>query len=116
MFFQEALSAPYLNLAPLVAFLPVLGLVLNLLVGKRVGERGISLIASLAVIGSFVVAVLLAFSLAGSPEPKTVPFLDWITIGAGGGTITAWTVQGPCNNNRPRSQKSGKTYVNQPPS
>ena len=75
------MSAPYLNLVPLVVLLPVLGLVINLLIGNRLGEKGISLIACLAVIGSFVIAVLLAFSLAASPEPKTVPFLDWITIG-----------------------------------
>ncbi len=81
MVFQQALSTPYLNLVPLVVFLPVLGLVLNLLIGKRLGEKGISFIASLAVIGAFVIAVLLAFSLAASPEPKTVPFLDWITVG-----------------------------------
>jgi NADH-quinone oxidoreductase subunit L len=81
---QEAISTPYLNLVPLVVLLPVIGLVINLLVGSRLGEKGISTIASLAVIGSFVIASLLAFSLAASPEPKTVPFLDWITIGAAG--------------------------------
>ncbi len=81
MVFQEALSAPYLNLVPLVVLLPVAGLLINLLIGSRLGEKGISAIASLSVVGSFVVAALLAVSLAGSPEPKTVPFLDWITIG-----------------------------------
>jgi NADH-quinone oxidoreductase subunit L len=83
MLFQEASqAAPYVNLVPWVVFLPVIGLVVNLLIGKRIGEKGAGLIASLAAGGAFVVSVLLALGLSGSPEPKTVPFLEWITIGA----------------------------------
>jgi NADH-quinone oxidoreductase subunit L len=70
-----------INLVPWVVFLPMIGLVANLLVGKRLGEKGIAIIASLAVVGSFIIAVLLGVSLAGHPEPSSVPFLDWITIG-----------------------------------
>src|SRR5512142_1448654 len=77
---QNAL--PYLNLVPWVVFLPVIGLVLNLLIGKRLGEKGVALIACLAVVASFAVSVLLALGLAADPQPKTVPFLDWITIGS----------------------------------
>ncbi len=44
-------------------------------------KRALGLVASLAAGGAFVVAVLLALGLSASPEAKTVPFLDWITIG-----------------------------------
>ncbi len=71
----------FLPLVPWVVFLPVTGLVINLLFGKRLGEIFIGLVASLAVVGSFIIAVLLALTLAGSPAPKSVPFLDWITVG-----------------------------------
>ncbi len=82
MLFSEAQSlTPVLSMVPLVVFLPVLGLIINLLVGRRLGEGFSGAIASLASGGSFVVALLLAFELARSPEPVTVPFLDWITIG-----------------------------------
>jgi NADH-quinone oxidoreductase subunit L len=65
---------------PLVVFLPVAGLVINLLIGKRLG-RGSGVIASLASGGAFVVAVWLAWGLRSHPEAVTLPFLDWITIG-----------------------------------
>jgi len=82
MLFQEvSQAAPYVSLVPWVVFLPVAGLLINLLIGKRLGEAGAGIIASLASGGAFVVAALLAVSLAGSPEPKSVPFLDWITVG-----------------------------------
>jgi len=82
MLFQEASQAvPYVQLAPWVVLIPVIGLVLNLLIGKRIGEVGVGLIASLAAGGSFVVAALLAVGLAGHPEAQRVLFLNWMTIG-----------------------------------
>ncbi|MEN6483157.1 MAG: NADH-quinone oxidoreductase subunit L [Anaerolineaceae bacterium] len=72
---------PNFNLVPWVVFLPVIGLVINLLVGKRLGEKGTGIVASLASGGSFVVAVLLALALTRHPEGATVPLLQWITIG-----------------------------------
>ncbi len=83
MLFQEASQAvPYINLVPWVVFLPVIGLVANLLFGKWLGEKGIGWVASLAVGSAFIVAVLLGLGLAGHPEPVNVPFLDWIAIGS----------------------------------
>jgi NADH-quinone oxidoreductase subunit L len=73
------------KLVPLVVFLPVIGLLLNLLVGKRLGEIGAGLIASLATGGAFVVAVLLALALSGHPEAVTVPLANWITIASAPG-------------------------------
>lgn len=82
MLFSEATTiSPVLSAIPLVVFLPVIGLVLNLLFGKRAGEGFSGTVASLAVGGSFVVALLAALELAGHPEGVTVPFLNWITIG-----------------------------------
>jgi NADH-quinone oxidoreductase subunit L len=82
MLFQEASAAVgAAALVPWVVFLPVIGIFINLLVGKWLGEKGVGLVASLATAGSFAVAVALALHLAGAPEAVNVPFLDWITIG-----------------------------------
>lgn len=82
MMFQEVSQAvPYVNLVPWVVFLPVIGLILNLLIGRRIGEIGVGLIASLAAGGAFLISALLAVALSGHPEPVNVPFLDWIVIG-----------------------------------
>jgi NADH-quinone oxidoreductase subunit L len=69
------------NLVPLVVFFPLIGLVLNLLLGKRLGEVFSGLVAVLASSAAFLVAVMLALALASSPEARVVPFLDWINIG-----------------------------------
>ncbi len=69
------------GLVPLVVFLPVIGLLMNILIGERLGERGVGIVASTAAGLSFLVAVLLAISLASHPESRTVPFLEWIRIG-----------------------------------
>ncbi len=83
MLFQEASQAvPYLHLVPWVVFLPVIGLVINLLIGKRIGETGVGLVASLAAGGAFVVSALLAVALVGNPEAHIEPFLNWITVGS----------------------------------
>lgn len=82
MFLQEVTQGgSYLGLVPLVVFLPVIGLLINLLVGKWLGETGVGLVASLASGGAFVVAALLALGLTGNPEGASVPFLEWINIG-----------------------------------
>lgn len=82
MIFQEVNQAVGgLSLVPWVVFLPVIGIVINLLVGRWLGEKGIGLVASLATTGSLIVAVLLAMQLSGHPEAASVPFVDWITIG-----------------------------------
>ena len=72
---------PLFNLVPLVVFLPLLGLTINLLLGRKLGEVFAGTVASLATGLSFIVAVLLAIALAGAPQAVTVPLADWITIG-----------------------------------
>ncbi len=82
MMFQEVNQvAPFVGLVPWVVFLPVIGLLVNLLIGKRIGEIGVGLVASLAAGGAFVVSALMAFGLSSNPEPVNVPFLEWINIG-----------------------------------
>jgi len=83
MFLQEAAgSGPqFFNLVPLIVFIPVIGLLINIIFGGRLSERVVGTIASLASGLSFVVAVLLAISLIGHPEGQLVPFAEWITSG-----------------------------------
>jgi NADH-quinone oxidoreductase subunit L len=69
------------NLVPLVVFLPVVGLLVNLLLGRKLGETFSGLVGSLATGLAFVVSLLLAVALAGSPEAVVVPFAEWIKIG-----------------------------------
>ncbi|MBE0699847.1 MAG: NADH-quinone oxidoreductase subunit L, partial [Anaerolineaceae bacterium] len=82
MLFQEISQAgAAVSLVPWVVFLPVLGILINLLVGRYLGEKGIGFVASLATAGAFGVAVALAVHLSGAPEAVSVPFLTWITMG-----------------------------------
>jgi len=78
---ETAVMDPIFALAPWVVFLPVIGILLNLLVGKRLGEKGIGAIASLASGGAFAVAVALALALGRQPEGATVLLVNWFTVG-----------------------------------
>jgi len=83
MFLSEAVSSgpEFFYLVPLVVFIPIIGLLVNIVIGGRIGERTIGIIASLASGLAFVVAVLLAYSLVGHPEGATIPLVEWISIG-----------------------------------
>jgi NADH-quinone oxidoreductase subunit L len=70
------------GLVPWVVFLPLIGMTINLAVGKRLGEIGAGVVASLAAGATFVIAVLLGLALAANPQAVSVPFLDWISIGS----------------------------------
>ncbi len=69
------------NLVPWVVFLPLIGLVLNLLLGRKLGEIFSGTLASLATGLAFVVSLLLAITLAKHPEGVTVTLGDWISVG-----------------------------------
>ncbi len=79
---ETAVIDPLFALAPWVVFLPVIGIVLNLLIGRRLGEKGIGAIASLAAGGSFIVSALLAYGLWRSPEGGTLLLVRWMQIGS----------------------------------
>ncbi|WP_322508061.1 NADH-quinone oxidoreductase subunit L [Anaerolinea sp.] len=72
---------PAFQAVPWVVFFPLLGLILNLLFGKRFGEKFAGAVASLATLASFGVALTLFFALQSHPEGASVPFLTWIQVG-----------------------------------
>ncbi len=74
-----------LEIAWLIFVFPSLGALVNLFVGDRLGERGIHIVASGAVVLSFFVSIGLFFGLSGlDPHHRaaTVHLWDWITIGS----------------------------------
>lgn len=83
MFLSEAAASgpTYFNLVPLVVFIPLAGLLINILFGKWMGEKAIGWIASIASGLAFVVAVLLGISLLNHHEAVVVPLVEWISIG-----------------------------------
>ncbi|UYN88885.1 MAG: NADH-quinone oxidoreductase subunit L [Anaerolineales bacterium] len=68
-------------LVPWIVFFPLIGLVINLAVGRRLGERFSAIIGTLAVFSAFVVAVLQFLSLQAHPHGQIVHLADWINIG-----------------------------------
>ncbi len=70
------------KLVPLVVFLPVIGLLVNIIFGGRMGEKAIGAVASAASGLAFVVSILLGIALwSGHGEAHVVPFAEWIKIG-----------------------------------
>jgi NADH-quinone oxidoreductase subunit L len=74
-------SNGFFGLVPWIVFAPIVGMVINMLFGKRLGEKGVGTVASLAVGTAFLVSVLQAVSLAGHSEGAIVKFAEWIHIG-----------------------------------
>jgi NADH-quinone oxidoreductase subunit L len=81
MLLSEATTTGFFYLAPWLVFAPVIGLLINTFFTGRMNENFIGWLASLASFASFVVAVLLAYSLSVHPEAVTVPVAEWIHIG-----------------------------------
>jgi NADH-quinone oxidoreductase subunit L len=73
-------ASGYFFLAPWVVFLPLIGLLINLIFGRRLGETAVGVIASLATGLAFIVAVLLALALTGHTAPVTYHLADWINV------------------------------------
>jgi NADH-quinone oxidoreductase subunit L len=75
-------SSGLFSLVPLIVFLPLAGLLINITFGGRMNEKAIGIVASAASGLAFGVAVLLGVALwTGSGEAVVVPFADWIHIG-----------------------------------
>jgi NADH-quinone oxidoreductase subunit L len=68
--------------APLIIAFPILGLLINMIFGRRLGERFVGSVASSAVGFSFVIAIMQFVALQGEPEGAQVMIADWITIGS----------------------------------
>src|SRR5262245_26373443 len=64
MHLSEATTTGFFFLAPWLVFLPLIGLLINLIFGRRFGEGMIGAVASLASGLAFVVSLLLAYSLS----------------------------------------------------
>jgi NADH-quinone oxidoreductase subunit L len=82
MLLSEVNSANgFFALVPWIVFAPVLGMIVNMLFCKRLGEKGVGTVASLAAGAAFLVSVLQAISLAGHHEGAIVKLGEWIHIG-----------------------------------
>ncbi len=82
MLLSEVTNTGFFNLAPWIIFSPVIGLLVNIIYGGRMGEKAIGWLASAASGLAFGVSVLLAVSLSGvHGEAQVVLFADWIRIG-----------------------------------
>jgi len=79
---EIAASGPnFFYLVPWIVFFPVIGLLVNIIIGGRLGERVIGIVASTASGLAFVIAVLQVISLQSHHAGATIPLADWITIG-----------------------------------
>ncbi|MBU2612012.1 MAG: NADH-quinone oxidoreductase subunit L, partial [Chloroflexi bacterium] len=83
MLLSEVAISTLFSLVPLIVFFPVIGLLINIIFGGRMGEKAIGWLASAASGLAFVVSVLLTISLSGAHgEAQVVPFAEWIKISA----------------------------------
>jgi NADH-quinone oxidoreductase subunit L len=82
MFLAEvATGGPtFFYLAPWIVIFPVIGLLINIIIGGKLGEKAIGAIASIASGLTFVVAVLLIISLRSEPEGTTIVVAEWMKI------------------------------------
>ncbi len=78
----NASEVDFFFLAPWIVFLPVIGLLVNLAFGRRLGERFVGWVASVASGLAFVVSVLLLLSLQSHHEGATVLLAEWMAIGS----------------------------------
>lgn len=78
---EMAQGGGLLALAPLIIFFPVMGLLINMIFGRRMGERFAGIVGSSAVGLAFVVSLLQLVALRSHPEAAQVMVADWITIG-----------------------------------
>jgi NADH-quinone oxidoreductase subunit L len=69
------------NLVPLIVFLPIVGLLINIIFGKRMSEKAVGTVASSAVGLAFLVSLLQVVALASHHEGVVVPLAEWIKIG-----------------------------------
>ena len=75
-------SGLFFNLVPWIVFLPVLGLLINIIFGRRLGEKMVGILASTASGLTIVISLLLGYSLlASGGEAHSIPFAEWIKIG-----------------------------------
>ena len=75
-------SETIISLAPWLVFAPLTGLLINLIFGRRLSEKTVGIVASLASGVAFVVSVLLAYSVSiNHGEVMRWRLAEWIHIG-----------------------------------
>ncbi len=90
MHFSEAAVNGWFALVPLIIAFPVAGLLVNLALGRRLGERFTGFVASAAVALAFGVAVLQWLGLQQNPQGARILVADWIAIG---GLSVPWAIK-----------------------
>src|SRR5258708_38108842 len=74
----------FASLVPLVVFIPLIGMLINLFWGQYMGERAVGIVASLAAGLAFCVALIMAVAITRfdyAPTVVNMPILPgWITI------------------------------------
>ncbi|MGZ6316681.1 MAG: hypothetical protein ACXWNQ_05425, partial [Anaerolineales bacterium] len=75
------MNSGFFFLAPWIVFFPVIGLLVNMAFGRRLGERAVGLVAALGSGLPFVVSLLLASSLTSHPEAVRWTLGPWIHVG-----------------------------------
>ncbi len=90
MHVSEAAVSGWFALVPLIIAFPVAGLLVNLALGRRLGERFTGFVASAAVALAFGVAVLQWLGLQQNPEGARILVADWIAIG---GLSVPWAIK-----------------------
>ena len=78
---MENASSLFFYMVPWIVYLPVIGFLINLTFGSKLGEKGVGTVAALASGLAFVVAVLQAYSLSLDPHGADVRVAEWIHIG-----------------------------------
>ncbi|MFN3285997.1 MAG: NADH-quinone oxidoreductase subunit L, partial [bacterium] len=70
------------RIVPWIVALPLAGALVNGLVGGRLGRRGTSLVACLAVLGAFLLSVAATQALVASPRhaAQVVRLFEWIAV------------------------------------
>src|SRR5215471_15673033 len=76
----------FASLVPLVVFIPLVGMLINIFWGQYMGERAVGIVASLAAGLAFAIALIMTvaiFSYNFEPSIVTTPLLpNWISIPA----------------------------------
>ncbi len=78
---MENTSGLFFYMVPWIVYLPVIGLLINLIIGSKLSEKGIGTVAASASGLAFVVALFQLYSLNIVPEGAVVKVADWIHIG-----------------------------------